>query len=37
MIICYHEDFTVPADHQVKIKEKEKMDKYLDLVGEQKL
>ena len=26
-------DFTVPADHRVKLKESEKKDKYLDLAG----
>ena len=30
------EDFSVPADHRVKFKESEKMDKYLDLARELK-
>ena len=29
-------DFTVPADHRVKLKENEKWDKYLDLTRELK-
>ena len=29
-------DFSVPADHRVKLKESEKRDKYLDLVKEVK-
>ena len=29
-------DFAVPADHRVKLKENEKMYKYLDLAGELK-
>ena len=29
-------DFAVPADHRVKLKENEKMDKYLDLARELK-
>ena len=29
-------NFTVPADHRVKLKENEKMDKYLDLARELK-
>ena len=29
-------DFTVPADHRVKLKESEKRNKYLDLAREQK-
>ena len=29
-------DFVVPADHRVKIKEREKRDKYLDLARELK-
>ena len=30
-------DFAVPADHRVKLKENEKMDKYLDLARELKM
>ena len=33
---CKIVDFTVPADHQVKLKESEKKDKYLDLARELK-
>ena len=33
---CQLVDFAVPADHRVKLKENEKMDKYLDLVIELK-
>ena len=29
-------DFTVPADHRVKLKENKKRDKYLDLARELK-
>ena len=29
-------DFAVPADHRVKLKESEKMDKYMDFVRELK-
>ena len=29
-------DFTVPADHGIKLKESEKKDKYFDLAGELK-
>ena len=29
-------DFAVPADHRVKLKESEKMDRYLDLARELK-
>ena len=29
-------DFTIPADHKVKMKESEKIDYYLDLAGELK-
>ena len=29
-------DFAVPADHRVKLKEREKKDKYLDLARELK-
>ena len=32
MRICKIVDFAVPADHRIKLKECEKMDKYLDLV-----
>ena len=31
---CCQVDFAVPADHRVKIKEGEKIDKYLDLARE---
>ena len=31
---CRFVDFTVPADHRVKLKESEKKDKYLDLARE---
>ena len=30
-------DFTIPADHWVKLKESEKKDKHLDLTREQKI
>ena len=33
---CQLVDFAVPADHRVKMKENEKMDKYLDLARELK-
>ena len=33
---CQLVDFAVPADHRVKLKENEKMDKYLDLARELK-
>ena len=33
---CKIEDFAVPADHRIKLKESEKKDKYLDLVKELK-
>ena len=33
---CQLVDFTVPADHRVKMEENEKMDKYLDLARELK-
>ena len=33
---CRIEDFTVPADHRVKLKESEKRDKYFDLARELK-
>ena len=33
---CQIEDFAVPVDHRLKIKESEKRDKYLDLAGELK-
>ena len=33
---CQLVDFAVPADHRVKRKENEKMDKYLDLARELK-
>ena len=33
---CRNVDFAVPADHRVKLKENEKMDKYLDLARELK-
>ena len=36
MRICYLEDFAIPADHSVKIKESNTKDKYLDLAREQK-
>ena len=31
IIICKIVDFSVPADHRIKLKECEKRDKYLDL------
>ena len=31
---CHPVDFAVPADHRVKMKESEKIDKYLDLARE---
>ena len=34
--ICRIEDFAVPADHRVKIKENEKRNKYLDLAERKK-
>ncbi len=34
--ICKIVDFAVPADYRVKLKEREKKDKYLDLVRELK-
>ena len=34
--ICRIDDFAVPADHRIKLKEFEKKDKYLDLAGELK-
>ena len=34
--ICKIVDFTVPADHRIKLKECEKRDKYLDLARELK-
>ena len=34
--ICKIVDFTVPADHRIKLKECEKKDKYLDPAGELK-
>ena len=33
---CYPDDFTIPADHRVKIKESEKLNKYLDRARELK-
>ena len=33
---CKIADFAVPADHRIKLKEKEKKDKYLDLARELK-
>ena len=30
---CKIVDFTVPADHRIKLKECEKKDKYIDLLG----
>ena len=33
---CHHVDFTILADHRVKIKESEKKDKYLNLARELK-
>ena len=33
---CKIVDFTIPADHRVKLKENEKKDKYLDLARELK-
>ena len=33
---CKIVDFTVPADHRIKLKEREKKDKYLDLAKELK-
>ena len=32
--ICHLVDFAVPANHRVKLKENENMDKYLELAGE---
>ena len=34
--ICKIVDFTVPADHRIKLKKCEKKDKYLDLAWELK-
>ena len=34
---CHLIDFAVPADNRVKMKESEKIDKYLDVAREQKL
>ena len=34
--MCQLVDFAVPADHRVKLKENEKMNKYLDLARELK-
>ena len=34
--ICKIVDFVFPADHRIKLKEREKKDKYLDLAGELK-
>ena len=34
MRICKIADFTVPADHRIHLKEREKKDKYLDLARE---
>ena len=34
--ICKIVDFAVPADHRIKLKEKEKKDKYVDLAKELK-
>ena len=34
--ICKIVDFVVPADHRIKLKEREKKDKYLDLTRELK-
>ena len=34
--ICKIADFTVPADHRINLKEREKKDKYLDLARELK-
>ena len=34
--ICKIVDFAVPADHKIKLKEREKRDKYLDLTRELK-
>ena len=34
--ICKIDDFAVPADHRIKLKECEKRDKYLDLARELK-
>ena len=31
--ICKTVDFAVPADHRIKLKECEKKDKYIDLLG----
>ena len=33
---CHLVDFTVPANHRVKMKESKKIDKYLDLARELK-
>ena len=35
MIVCFIVDFTVPAYLRVKLKKREKIDKYLDLAREQ--
>ena len=32
--ICKVDDFAVPADHRIKLKQSEKRDKYLDLARE---
>ena len=34
--ICKIVDFAVPADHRIKLKEREKRDKYLDIAKELK-
>ena len=34
MIVCKSVDFAVLADHKIKLKEREKKDKYLDLARE---
>ena len=34
---CYLEEFVVSADHRVKMKKGEKLDKYLDLLSEIKM
>ena len=36
IIICKIVDFAVPADHRIKLNEREKTDKYLDLARELK-
>ena len=36
MKICKIVDFAIPADHRIKLKEREKKDKYLDLARELK-